>query len=305
MRKNHIKWDGGTGVARHLAVVVSLIVVIFSLYFVNIKPILAGSQLVESLRLIGERRDVNLILGSFEKVFAYNTFGTIEAKEQLSGFGNRVKNLDFSKADQSLAINKAIEEMEKLVDRVPNDLRYKLFLGNVYNKAGEYENAVAILNEGLELSPNKQAVYFSLGDTYIASGDMDKAFDVLETAYNLDPTYGEAARNLAIISILNEDDEFAEGILEESFGGKVIADEQLANTYLRMGNLVKVKEIWMLFVEKNPDNAQYHVNLAATYLELNERLKAIGELESAIELDPNFKDQGEFYINEIRAGRNP
>jgi len=33
--------------------------------------------------------------------------------------------------------------------------------------------------------------------------------------------------------------------------------------------------------------------------------EAIEELQIAIALNPEFKDQGEYYINEIQAGRNP
>ena len=29
------------------------------------------------------------------------------------------------------------------------------------------------------------------------------------------------------------------------------------------------------------------------------------EIQKAIDIDPVFKDQGEFYIKEIKAGRNP
>ncbi|MFH1413219.1 MAG: tetratricopeptide repeat protein, partial [bacterium] len=75
--------------------------------------------------------------------------------------------------------------------------------------------------------------------------------------------------------------------------------------YVEIGNFQKVTAIWEILIEQNPDNAQYRVSLAASYLQIGEREKAIEQLEKAIELEPKFKQQGEYYINEIRAGRNP
>jgi tetratricopeptide (TPR) repeat protein len=72
-----------------------------------------------------------------------------------------------------------------------------------------------------------------------------------------------------------------------------------------VGNFERVKEIWQKFIEEEPGNSQYYVSLAATFVQLEERNKAIEALEKAIELNPQFKEQGEYYIKEIRAGRNP
>jgi len=58
-------------------------------------------------------------------------------------------------------------------------------------------------------------------------------------------------------------------------------------------------------VEENPFNPQIRLSLAASYLAVGNRIQSILEIEKIIELDPDFKDQGEFFIREIRAGRNP
>ena len=80
---------------------------------------------------------------------------------------------------------------------------------------------------------------------------------------------------------------------------------QVLNAYARAGNYEKVKEIWLYRIKDEPNNAQYRVNLAATYLQLGQRNNAVGELEKAAELNPEFKQQAEYFINEIKAGRNP
>ena len=58
-------------------------------------------------------------------------------------------------------------------------------------------------------------------------------------------------------------------------------------------------------VKENQNDLQNHAGLSAAYLQAGERLKAVEALEIAIGLFPEFKEQGEYYVNEIRAGRNP
>ena len=57
------------------------------------------------------------------------------------------------------------------------------------------------------------------------------------------------------------------------------------------------------FVNKEPSNVQYRLNLASAYIKIFQDQKAIKELEKAIELAPDFKAQGEAFIKQIREGR--
>jgi len=47
------------------------------------------------------------------------------------------------------------------------------------------------------------------------------------------------------------------------------------------------------------------LSLGAAYLQIGQRQKAIDEIQKSIDLDENLKEQREFYIKEIKAGRNP
>jgi len=66
----------------------------------------------------------------------------------------------------------------------------------------------------------------------------------------------------------------------------------------------KVLAIWQLRVKQNPV-AKNYIGLGATYLTMGQRTKSIEAIQKAIELDSSFKEQGEYFIKEIRAGRNP
>jgi len=298
------------GIGCYLLITLVFIAVVFSLYFANMKPILAGRQLLATLGEMGVKgADVDFMLNEFDKVFAYKTFGTGEAREQLGSYAERIVAVsNIASQDKTKAITKAIEEMKKQVQESPDDARSWLFLTSLYTKSNQLDSALAAAARAKELSPQKQQIRFVIADIYLTAGQYDKAFEVLKEAYDLDHNYPEAARNLAIASIVANKKDLAEKILdepEENWVKKFGNEGQFINVYARINDFKKVKEIWLVIIEKEPNNPQNHISLAATYLQLAERENAIKELEKTIELNPQFKNQGEYYINEIKAGRNP
>jgi tetratricopeptide (TPR) repeat protein len=58
-------------------------------------------------------------------------------------------------------------------------------------------------------------------------------------------------------------------------------------------------------IEKNPNSLDYYGLLAQIYIDANQRQNAIDVLKMAIKNNPSFKDQGQYYINQISAGVNP
>ena len=297
----------------YLIITAAFLAVVFSLYFINLKPILANRQLLAALGQIQTKgMDVDFMLKEFDKVFTYNTFGTIEAREQLGSYAEQLLTAEAIPADsKNKALSKAIEEMEKQIVRLPDDARAYLFLATLYTKAGRLNEAIKTVSKAIELSPKKQQIQFVLADIYLTSEQYDEAFASLKTAYELDPTYHEAAKNLMLAAVLTNQLEYADELYQkgkEIHGGffdKLTKSPRFVSAYYKIGNFQKIKEIWEYLIREQPNNAQLYVSLAATYLQLGERQNAIKELEKAIELEPKFKEQGEYFINEIRAGRNP
>lgn len=288
-----------------LAIFVS-VAMIFSLYFVNIKPLMAGRALLTTLKdMSAQGQNTDLILADFDKVFSYNTFGNMEAREQFASYATSVAASGLPAEVKVKVLGKAIAQMEMQVTESPLDAREHLFLASLYLRGGRIDDALKVLSRAQELSPQKQQIAFLLADAYITKGDNAKAFEVLKNAYELDTSYAEAAKNLALGAVLLGNKKYADELLTKALGSNLIADQNLLTAYARAGDFKKVRDIWLLFLEKEPANAQYHVNLAATYMQLGERQNAIRELQKAIELNPQFKAQGERFIEEIRAGRNP
>lgn len=285
--------------------VIAVIVVIFFIYFINIPGILASHGLLSSFQSASSGK-IDEAYAGFEKVLSYDSFGAAETREHFTNFASQViaqQNIDASLKEK--IYNSAVKEMKKQIELTPQDIRYMVFLASLYNKGHQYEKAVEILEKSIELSPKKQQLYFELGTSYLNNKEYNKAEEVLRTAYELDTNFDDARKIYAVALVFAGKVEESEKLLEEGFGKNLIPDERLIRAYVGINRFDRVVVLWGKMIELNPTNAQYRVNLAASYLEIGEREKSIEQLQKAIELEPKFKQQGEYYINEIRSGRNP
>jgi len=286
--------------------ILGVFLAVFSLYFLNFKPLVASRTLLNALKIASaDAKQVDAVLGEFDKVFALNTFGTGEAREQLASYANGVIASELSQEEKIKAYKIALSSLERQVAENPFDPRSYLFLASTYIRVGQLDEALTILNRANELSPTRAQILFLLADVYINKKENEKAFEAVEKAYNLEPNYGEAVRNLVVVAILNNKTDYAESLLLKHNGKEIIADQQLVNAYARIGAYDKIRDIWRLFVEQEPQNPQYHVSLAAAHLKLGDRDNAILEVQKAMALNLDFKAQGEQIIEEIKAGKNP
>lgn len=289
----------------YFAITFAFLAVIFSFYFINLKPLLANKSLIGALYLTRQGQPVDKVMGEFERIFSYGTFGDGEAREQLAQYANELFNIQNAPdKDKTKALEKAVSEMEKQIELSNNkDIRYLLFTAPLYIKLNKSEEALKVINRALELSPKKQQIYFMAADVYINLNQMDKAVEMVKIAYELDTANAEAAKNLAVLYVLQGKQQESEALLLEHYGGEIIADARLLNAYAQVGDFETVKKIWLMLIEENPDNPQYRVSLAATYLKLGEKDKAIEELQKAGELNPEFKEQADQYIEAILNGQ--
>ena len=292
-----------------LAIISPIVITIFIFlfYFINIPGYLANLNLLDALQAAasGKIQDAS---DKFDKALSYGSFGNSEIREQLASFSQKVTGVPENIATNNLKseiFEKAVSEMKKQIENSPNDIRYLLFLGSLYNEGKRYDDAIGILKKTLDISPNKQQIYFELGSSYLNKKEYDKAMEILKKSFDIEPSYDEARKIYAIAAIYGGKADLGEKILTDRYGTYKIADLRLVNAYISANDYKKVVQILEKIVEQNLSNAQYRVSLAAGYLHIDEKMKAIEQLQKAIEIEPKFKEQGEYYINEIKAGRNP
>ncbi len=120
-----------------------------------------------------------------------------------------------------------MEEIEKLRERVERDPDSKLFLplAEEYRKAGMYEEAIEVLEKGLQRQPGYTSAKVALGKIYLEQGKLDDARVVLEE-----------------VALTVPDNLFAK--------------KKLAEIYNKKGDTERAKEYCKKVLELNPDDEE-------------------------------------------------
>lgn len=288
-----------------VALPAALALLVAALYFINVRPLLAAAALIDALKDVSVGKDAALVQKDFERALSYKPFAAQEVREQLITAAINVAAGQGSNPATAPLVELAKKEMDTQIARSRNDARHYVFMGSLLNRIGRYDNALTYLSKALDLSPNKQTIMFEVGNAYLGKGDGARALAVLKHAYDLEPEYYESRIIYSAAALYAGKPDIAKGVLEKHFGTMYVDDDRLLRAYIVTKNFGAVRAIWQERVDKNPTNSQFMLSLAAAYLANNERQKAIDALKKVIELNPAFKGQGEQYIKDIRAGKNP
>jgi len=274
---------------------------IFVIYLFNAKALLANFSLRQGLAPHPEGISTNLTY--FKQALAYDAFGVSETREQLVHFANNLVGTDASPTITQDVFNLAHQQMLFEVEEESQNVRKLFLLGVLLAEYKMYDEALEYLEKARTLSPRKQYIYFELGYTLLDKKEYEQALEAFRTAYELAPQSRSARKLYAAALIYAGEEKEGEALLRAAFDTALIPDPVFINAYASRGDFRTVATLWEMRIAQEPDNIQFRLSLVATYLEVGERLKAIDEIKRAIELDPQFKEQGEYYIQEIQAGR--
>ena len=274
-------------------------------YLWVVNPLRANLYLLSALRDQNVNRKFEDAFANYEKALSFSELGRQEVAEQLGRFATLAADQDLDEKFKVRVFNRAIGELKRVVENNPLEPRDHLFLGTVYAKVQLYDEAFKHFDKARELSPRKQQVYFEIADIYIKREDYAKALEVLKMAYDADSRFDMARLNYAAVLILNGNQEEADRLIVEKFGIPDIGDMLLAQVYARTKKLDRLFKVQEALIKSDPLNSEHAVNIAKTFVTLKRPADAINALREAISRIPEFKQQGEYFISEIRAGRNP
>jgi tetratricopeptide (TPR) repeat protein len=281
-----------------------IILLIVGLYSINIKPMRAATTLTKALQPQNGGPKENLEL--FKRIFSYRTFGDTEAREQLAQISYAITTatsvpIDIKQAFFDLTKSELLLQLK----RTPEDARYQFFMGTFLDRFRLYADAKPFLEKALALSPRKQSMLFELGTVYLNTGGIEKALEFFKRAMELAPDYREARLIYAVGAIYARDQVLARKILEPIATTTLLPDERFVTAYAAIGDFNSVLAIRQKMVEANPNQSSARLSLAAALLKVGRREESIIQIKKAIELDPNFKAQGDEIIKQIRAGWTP
>ncbi len=281
-----------------------LILTIAIIYFVIYTPWQQNKNLLKVLEINNEGKVGTIEL--YAKPLSNYDVGFSESLEHISQIAITVAARPKTPAELKQKLFNMIDRaFKKQLEIDPNDARYRLFYGIFLSRFGWYGKAIKQLEKAKKLSPKKQQIYFELSSNLLLDGKTKEALKMAKTAYELETSYQEARFMYGLTLLASGNTSLSEKILKEVPESKLIFDNRYLNVLLHLKRYSKMINIVKKRIQLDPKNLQHRITLVAVYIQANRRGKAVQTLEEIIKSNSSFKKQGEYYIKEIKAGRNP
>lgn len=300
--KNHEKKpsEDWITVRDYILVPLALILLVLSLYFINIRSIQANARLIDALVACTNTQAVSV--KSFENALKLNqTMANQEIREQLLNCAsNIIQNPQVPETTKTEFYTLAQQEVVKHITAIPNDARMYIMAGTFFNNVGDPKAATSLLEKANELSPNKQSIVYELATNYFNIGRIPESLALLEKAYLSAPENYDAkvAYSIALVSAGQEAK--AQTLFADEPG--IFKDPRMIMAYMTSKQYGKAIEIYKKMIEKNPEDQKNYPALAYVYVISGQNSLAILTLEKMQLQFPTLKTQIDALIKQIREG---
>ena len=190
-------------------------------------------------------------------------------------------------------VREAIEELKRVVAKVPGHARANAELGELLYDAREFAQAFPYLRSTAALQPDDGAAWFRLGYCCEQMGMLQDAADAYAAASRRAPTSAEIRVNWGrVLAALGDSasalDRFAEAVR---------MDPNYANAYFNAADLVyqlgaypQAVEMLCAGLERDPSNAQGFLVLGNCYFRMGEYAAAAAAYRQTLTLQPNHTE---------------
>ena len=161
---------------------------------------------------------------------------------------------------------------ETTLKYAPESARLMTNLGHIYQGEERFDEAAALYEKAIALSPRRQMrAYSGLGAIYLYTGRTQEAIEIYRRAIAIEPGFHELHSNLGSI-------------------------------YDRVGRQEEARQAFETAVRLNPNSAAAHMNLGVVLSRQEATVdEAAAHLQSAIALNPNFpeayRNLADLYVN--------
>jgi len=283
--------------------------VIFSNYFIVIRPAKANLLMIEAYRnsVVDPQKTLELFQASIDM----KTYGSREGMLQLNNFASSM----IRDPNQTIDFKQKVFQVNRTyildhLDRDPHDIQLRMLLANTYLGYAlldntYYQKTVDLLSPYLDDSPDRLEIYFTLAQGYLGVGDIDRAGWAVRTAYqktqskpsvylNLLNYYAAVGDTENLLAIASEyENKFPLGLNEW---------KQLAEFYynVKLYDLAeKVLQTKIILQEK--ENIQNFASLVAVWRDMGKIDEAIGLLEEMRLAFPQYASDINNYIEQLQV----
>ncbi len=206
----------------------------------------------------------------------------------------------YSKIGKSKNAAKAYEEAKKhggntdnITDHLENNVAKYGRKASEYTKAGNYQQAIAVLEQGITEHSEAASLHFNLGLNYMEVGNSKKAREEFKRTIDLEPAHAKAYQGLGLIYY--EREEFGEAAayyLATIDAGKhdELVYYKLGSCYFKLNRFREAVGAYLETLKLNAKEKRFHFALGLAYMALDEHLKAIKAQREALKLDPDYLD---------------
>ncbi|MDO8589665.1 MAG: O-antigen ligase family protein [bacterium] len=224
-----------------IALPVVSILLILSLYFANIKPIITNIFIIKALQSLQTSGQVPVAVANFKKAYNASRLGRPEVAEHIAANSIAILSSGLSMEEKNAFFSFAKDVLLGQTDDLNGDARYELLAGSFLSTVGLLDEALTHLEVSRALMPGKQQVYFEIGAAYINKKEPLKALDIFREAYELAPEYTEA-RVIYLVGAIYAGDKIVESkIMNTLTEREVIFDDRILNAYYANGRTDRVR----------------------------------------------------------------
>ena len=254
-------WDRViTPIQSRVALPIITMLLISGIYFINIKPIIANTSLLEAFKIIQTSGDMNVAAENYRKAYEWSYLGRTEVIEHTaantaviltSNISIEEKNAFFSFVRDAITKQEEDKSLE-------TDARYQLLAGSFFSTTGLLEEALAHLNKAQELMPNKQQVYFEIGSAYINNEKPLLALEAFKRAYDLAPEYFDAKQAYLLGAIYAGDRTTENEMLGKFTEGELVLYDKIINAYYANNRFYEVRDLLERRIKLWPEKADLY-----------------------------------------------
>lgn len=272
----------------------SVILIIWSFIYGNIRPFTAASRGIRALTLEYRGEPSQVVLPIYQSALRLKTFGNLEI---LAEMVKPFHAIDRRRGKKEFAnyVDFATQEEQEALSANPVDLKDRMVLGSLYQMKASYAGSL-YLDKAQKLYENfaKEAPryinsYYSLAYLALDQKQDQKALQYLKKAFQLNPNYYRSSWELARFYFMSHNSNQGEIYLAKSINLGLPWSYLLKAKFISQKDSKELVKIFERMAQAEPNWVKPPLILAGIYGNMKKTRQMVNYLRKAIEINPRVK----------------